>query len=256
MVISQADLAPFNQFTLFNGAFFVTCGHQPNSPKMKKLVLSPVFLILITIVNGQTDIIYPVVDSINSIKNCKIVEIVDGNNVIYLTDGVNYGEVRAKSIRKDGNFIILEKAKPSGVIEHVGKNNNDLSNFILDELKYEKDKLIKLEKKLYSLRVTKGIGMFLFFGGSILAGVGLYNYQNTNIYDKQNKAKNIFYIGTGVSFLGLIMWVASPTKHISFQRELTIMRIDHLKRMKTKYDVSLNLTQPKDYLGLGLSLTF
>jgi len=146
-----------------------------------------------------------------------------GNKVFVNEDGYNFQE-----------------GKPTSNYNSIYSTE---TNFYDDNILFETKNYQEISKKLRNTQIVKGIGIATHLGGYVI------------IATSDGKTDNL-YAGIGVSLLGGLMWICSPTKHIAYQLELSDNRINHLKQMKKKYDVSLSLYQPTDKIGVGLCLNF
>lgn len=211
---------------------------------MKKVLFIAAMLVSL-ILQAQEDVIFPVDISQPVVRNCQISKIDDINFVSYTKDGY-VGQVRARYIIIAGEHISFFGDK---IADIEGQETNipfySIKRFYNQELAFEKNNLKEINEDLKNMRIMKGIGIGLTLSGVLAGSIGAANDYQT-----------LAVVGGVASIAGLIMWIASPTKHISYQKKLTENRIWHLERMQKSYDISLNLIQPDDMMGLGLRLKF
>lgn len=228
---------------------------------MKKTVLLLFLLLSAVVVSAQKDIVFPYDLSIPVIENCKVLNYTDMGFVTYKKDGLNSQIVAIKAIQNgfQRTFPKVEltvmnnlslygpKIKPLIKLPDtlITKRDSTFYSFLSDELSYENEMYLQIKRHLNSVRTTKVIGIVVTSGGLLLTTIGLANdYQN-------------MYIGGGIaSVVGILVWISAPTKPLSYQLQMTIKRIKHLENLRSKYDVSINIFQPRDMAGIGISLNF
>lgn len=234
---------------------------------MKKIIFLCLILSAAFVSRAQFDIVFPYDQNIPVIDSCKILNYTESGFVSYKLGGINNQIIAIKAIqngflrtfpkveltvlnnasfRSQLNRPVVSMLKDTLRKEaEVKMMDSTFYNFITDELVYENERYEQIKHQLKSVRTTKTIGIVITSGGALLTTIGLLNdYKN-------------MYIGGGIaSAIGILVWISAPTKPLSYECQMTIKRIKHLENMRTKYDVSINLLQPRDVAGIGISLNF
>ena len=228
---------------------------------IKKPLLFFVFFISALISSAQFDVIYPYDPTMPVIDSCIVLNYTDMGYVNYKKDSVYKQVIATKAIqngftRTFSKVAMVAKYNVSltspvnkPIIEMrdtiIPKKDSTFYNFICDELAFENERYLAIKQRLTSVKTTKTIGIVITSGGALLTAIGISRDYRT------------MYVGGGIaSVLGILVWITSPTKYLSYDCQMTIKRIKHLENMKEKYDVSLNLFQPRDIAGIGISLKF
>ena len=180
-----------------------------------------------------------------SLQSQEYVKEIQRNNIIYYKIDsignkcfISEDQYLENKVNTFDQSIITDSLKNSSNILYSNITNN-----FDDEILFETQTLLNINKKLKNTRITKGIGISAYFAGGIMC-----------YYGGLKQKEDLIYVGAGVNLIGLVMWICSPTKHLAYQAHLSGKRIIHLRTIKHKYDVSI--FQPKDNLGLGLCLKF
>jgi len=189
--------------------------------------------------NSNDDIIYPL-NKRKAIMQCQILEITEGNLVLYMLDGIDY-EIKAIAVKRNGEYIDLKEFDIKPIVETQSDNDN------LDELYRGEDYnyYFKESKKAKKLKAT---GMFftaLGIGTSVIGFRGLRRYIGTDREISNSKAATnsslLFITGLVILDIGIPLWVAGGIKNSNNKKAM--------KKCK-KPNPSLSLDISTDGIGL------
>lgn len=167
---------------------------------MKNLILVIAILFSTIVLKAQTDIIYPVNDTV-SIQGCVINDIKDGNMVFYTKDSIS-NVIEADGVYRNGNYIALS-------------SDADISP--VNPYKYSRlykghyyDYYSNLHTKALSKR-NIGIGL-TFFGlsaavaGGLILRDGGYNNITSGIIPA------LYFGGALIADIGTFLWISGGVK--------------------------------------------
>ena len=189
--------------------------------------------------NSNDDIIYPL-NKKKAIMECQILEITEGNLILYMLDGIDY-EIKAIAVKRNGEYIDLKEFDIKPIVETQSDNDN------LDELYRGEDYnyYFKESKKAKKLKAT---GMFftaLGIGTSVIGFRGLRRYIGTDREISNSKAATnsslLFITGLVILDIGIPLWVAGGIKNSNNKKAM--------KKCK-KPNISLSLGISTDGIGL------
>ena len=209
---------------------------------MKKiLILLIISLLSITIYaqDANNDIIYPLKES-KPILNCQILEITEGNMVLYILDGIKY-QTKAIAVKRNGEYIDFKEFDIKPILE-PSSNTKDLP-----EIWRGKDYNYYFEESKKAKKL-KASGMFftaLGLGTSIIGFNNLRKYINKDGEIRNStgarNASLIYLTGIVIMNTGIPLWIAGGIKHSN--------NIKAMQKCK-KPDASLNIGVSADGLGL------
>lgn len=209
---------------------------------MKKallLIISVVYGLGLIAQDSNDDIIYPL-NKRKAIMQCQILEITEGNLVLYMLDGIDY-ETKAIAVKRDGKYIDLKEFDIKPIVEIQSDNDN------LDEL-YRGENYNYYFKESKKAKKLKATGMFftaLGIGTSVIGFRGLKSYIEANVEISSSKAATnsslLFITGLVIMDIGIPLWVAGGIKNSNNKKAM--------KKCK-KPNPSLSLGISTDGIGL------
>ena len=212
---------------------------------MKKLLIL-IGVLLIGMVDAQEDyysardVIYPYDKSISVIRQVKIIDVVDGNVVIYKRDGSSF-QIKASAVYRNGNYEELntntqEYRAPSTYGDKRTKNS---ANYLYDP-EYK-----RFESLYKSASGTKGFGVTFTIIGfvGIIAGASMITDQS---YDNDPSGILLYYGGAVFFHVGIPFWISGGIKK----------RNNYNAMQRRKNELSLSLIPSNFGNGIGVALKF
>ncbi len=203
------------------------------------LILFSIISISLFAQDLENDIIYPL-NKKKAIVECQILEITEGNMVLYMLDGIDY-EVKAIAVKRKGEYIDLKEFDIEPIIE-PSSNNKDLPEFWSGG---DYNYYFEESKKAKKLKAT---GMFftaLGLGTSIIGYRSLRKYINNDgeIHNSSGSRNTslLFLTGLVIMDIGIPLWIAGGIKHSNNKKAM---------RKCKNPNASLNIGVNADGIGL------
>lgn len=207
--------------------------------KTLSILIISLFSIIIYAQDTNDDIIYPLKKSKRIIK-CQILEITEGNTVLYMLDGIDY-EVKAIAVKRKGEYIDIKEFDIEPIIESPS-NNKDLPEFWRGG---DYNYYFEESKKAKKLKAT---GMFftaLGLGTAVIGFRSLRKYINEDGEIRNTSgARNtslLFLTGLVIMDIGIPLWIAGGIKYSNNKKAMQKCK---------KPDASLNIGISADGVGL------
>ncbi len=192
---------------------------------MKYLVLITSIFFNITILQAQTDVIYPT-ETTESIQGVIITNIENGNLIYYKKDSV-INSVKASSVYRNGAYT-------------------ELSEDVLTKALWKYP-----DNEYYSEQYTKsmslrnlGIGLAVFGVSIGVAGYFIINKQYHPNHDPSNIGAAMYLGGGVITHVGAVLWITGGVKAINNKRALN--------NLKNTQNLSFGTTNN----GMGFTFNF
>lgn len=207
---------------------------------MKKQIL-----LLLVIISTQfswaqiqfNDVVYPL-DGSDPIVNCLILDIVDGNMVVYSYEN-NTREIKAISVKENGHFIDLsEYAEQAGFTNQESVDDANFYkgyNYNYYVLKYDRSRRLTSRGRIFS------------FTGITLGVLGYFVMSNLNDWDSELRVFGVgtFLAGGILTSIGIPSMVIGQVKSKKYKEGIKYFE---KRELSLNYGITPN--------GLGVVLNF
>jgi len=187
------------------------------------------------------DVIYPYDESISVIRNVKVIDIVDGNIVIYKRNGESY-EIKASSVYQDG---VYKELKSIEITPHPIVTNNRMQ-FQQTSSDYLYDPEYQRYESLYTrARSAQSFGVTFTIIGFVGIVAGSLMITDESIYNDEGGA--LLYLGGFVFFhVGIPFWISGGVKKAN--------NFKAMQRRKNK--IFMSIVPSKYGKGIGVAINF
>lgn len=212
---------------------------------MKKLIIVLVLFCNVILLVAQEDyenprdVIYPYDENITTIRGVKIVDIVEGNIVLYHRDDKGY-QIKASSVYRNGEYIVLSnEIDYSNSTFKNTQSTKKSTNYMTDPEYLRYTALYEGAKR----RMGAG-GFFTIFGTAGIVAGAIMLYDDTS---QNDQAAAILYLSGSLAFnIGLPLWISGGVRK----------RNNYNAMQKRMNELTLSFGPSSSGQGVGLNLRF
>ena len=219
----------------------IICTNKTNNMKNLLIILAVLFCNIIQAQDdpkSPADTIYPSDNNVSTISGVKIMDVINGNTVLYQINNEGF-QIKASAIYRDGTYVTLSSESDYVTTPLSQTNSVQQSNYLTDP------EYLRFQSLYESSNRQRRFGVaFTFFGFiGIVAGAVILSDNTT----QNDGGGALLYVGGAILFhVGIPLWISGGVRK---KNNFNAMQ-------RKKNELSLSLVPSSYGKGIGLMLAF